>query len=55
MLDSAIDLGLLHQVDDRSAFIRGIDEILADYASLPLKDWSLAEAVLRVAHLGPDD
>jgi ubiquinone biosynthesis protein len=52
MLDAAVDLGLLGGALDRTAFIRGIEEILADYASLPLKDWSLAEAMLRVARLG---
>lgn len=52
MLDAAIDLGLLGGALDRPAFVRGIGEILADYAALPLEDWSLAEAVLRVARLG---
>ena len=52
MLDAAVDLGLLGGPIDRPAFIRGIEEILSDYAVLPLKDWSLAEAVLRVARLG---
>lgn len=52
MLDAAVDLGLLGGALDRPAHVRGVEEILADYASLPLKDWSLAEAVLRVARLG---
>lgn len=52
MLDAAVDLGLLGGTIDRLAFIRGIEEMLADYAALPLKDWSLAEAVLRVARMG---
>ena len=52
MLDAAVDLGLLGGPIDRPAFTRGIEEILSDYAALPLKDWSLAEAVLRVAKLG---
>jgi ubiquinone biosynthesis protein len=51
-LDAAIDLGVLGGEMDRSEFQRGIGEILADYATLPLKDWSLAEAFLRVARLG---
>jgi ubiquinone biosynthesis protein len=37
---------------DRSQFRRGLAEIIADYAALPLKDWSLAEAFLRVTRLG---
>ncbi len=52
MLDAAVDLGLLGGAIDRPGFVRGIEGILADYASLPLKDWSLAEAALRVARLG---
>lgn len=52
MLDAAIDLGLLAGSLDRALFIRGIEEILADYVALPLKDWSIAEAFLRVARLG---
>lgn len=51
-LDSAIDLGILGGDIDRLEFVRGIDEILADYAALPLKEWSLAEAFLRVMRLG---
>ncbi|WP_333670917.1 AarF/UbiB family protein [Elioraea tepidiphila] len=52
MLDAAIDLGLIGGMVDRAVFERGIEEILADYATRPLKDWSVAEAVLRVARLG---
>lgn len=51
-LDAAIDLGILGGEMDQAEFRRGIDEILADYATLPLKDWSLAQALLRVARLG---
>ena len=52
MLDAAIELGIIGGDIDRPAFTRGIEEILADYASLPLKDWSIAEAMLRIARLG---
>lgn len=51
-LDAAIDLGILGGEMDRQEFVRGIEEILGDYAALPLKDWALAEAFLRVARLG---
>ena len=37
---------------DRAQFRRGLAEILADYAARPLKEWSLAEAFLRVTRLG---
>lgn len=52
MLDAAVDLGLFAGPLDRAALIRGIEEILADYVALPLKDWSIAEAFLRVMRLG---
>lgn len=52
VLDTATDLGLLGGELDRSEFVRGIEEILADYAARPLKEWSLAEAFVRVARLG---
>ncbi|WP_292580530.1 AarF/UbiB family protein, partial [Mesorhizobium sp. 65-26] len=52
LLDAAIDLGVLGGEMDRGEFRRGLAEIIADYAALPLKDWSLAEAFLRVTRLG---
>lgn len=52
MLDAALDLGLLAGVMDRAEFRQGLLEIIQDYAGLPLKDWSLAEAFVRVARLG---
>ena len=52
LLDAAIDLGVLGGEMDRAHFQRGLSEIIADYASRPMKDWSLAEAFLRVTQLG---
>jgi len=52
MLDAALDLGLLAGVMDRSEFRQGMQGLIQDYAGLPLKDWSLAEAFMRVARLG---
>ncbi|BCH25050.1 hypothetical protein MesoLjLb_48350 [Mesorhizobium sp. L-8-3] len=52
LLDASIDLGVLGGEMDRGVFRRGLAEILADYAGLPLKDWSLAEAFLRITRLG---
>jgi ubiquinone biosynthesis protein len=52
LLEAAIDLGILGGDLDRSEFRRGLVEIIGDYAALPLKDWSLAEAFLRVTRLG---
>ncbi|MEW6353537.1 MAG: AarF/UbiB family protein [Pseudomonadota bacterium] len=52
MLDSYLDLGVLGGTLDRAEFQHGLDELLADYATLPLQEWSLAEAFLRIARLG---
>jgi ubiquinone biosynthesis protein len=52
LLDAAIDLGVLGGEMDRAHFQRGLSEVIADYASRPMKDWSLAEAFLRVTQLG---
>jgi ubiquinone biosynthesis protein len=52
LLDAAIDLGVIGREVDRARFRRGLEEIMADYAALPLKDWSLAEAFHRVVRLG---
>lgn len=52
LLETAIELGILGGEMNRSEFRRGLVEIIGDYAALPLKDWSLAEAFLRVTRLG---
>lgn len=52
MVDSAVDLGLLGGVLDRTEIARGMEEVLADYVSLPLKDCSIADVFLRVTRLG---
>lgn len=48
LLDAAIDLGIFGGDIDRRAYRRGLAEIIADYAGLPISEWSLAEAFLRV-------
>jgi ubiquinone biosynthesis protein len=55
LLDAAIDLGVLGGKLNRAEFRRGLSEILADFAARPLKDWSLAEAFLRITRLGQAD
>lgn len=52
LLDAAIDLGVLGGEMNRAEIRRGLAEIIADYAAVPLKDWSLADAFLRVTRLG---
>lgn len=52
MLDAAIDLGLLEASGEREVVARGMEEILTEYALLPMRDWSMAELFLRVSRLG---
>ncbi len=52
LLDAALDLGLLRISNDREGFVRGMEDILTEYALLPMQDWSMAELFLRVSQLG---
>jgi ubiquinone biosynthesis protein len=52
LLDAAIDLGVLGGEMNRAEFRHGLAEIIADYAARPVKDWSMAEAFLRISRLG---
>ena len=52
LLDAAIDLGVLGGEMNRAEFRRGLTEIVADFAARPLKEWSMAEAFLRITRLG---
>jgi len=51
-LDTAVDVGVLGGEMERADFVRAIEEILADFAALPIREWSLAEAFLRIMRLG---
>jgi ubiquinone biosynthesis protein len=52
LLDAAIDLGVLGGDMIRTEFRRGLAEIIADYSALPIREWSLADALLRMVRLG---
>lgn len=52
LLDAYIELGIVTGELDRAAFRRGLEALLEDYAARPLKEWSLAEAFVRVVRLG---
>lgn len=52
LLDAAIDLRILGGRMDRGEFRHGLSEIVADYAAVPLKEWSLSEVFVRVIRLG---
>lgn len=51
LLDAAIELGILGGALNRAEFRRGLSEIMADFAARPLKEWSMAEAFVRVTRL----
>lgn len=52
LLDANLDLGILEGKLNRTVFRAGLDELIQDYARLPLQDWSFGEAFLRIARMG---
>lgn len=52
LLDAYQDLGLIAGELDRAGFVRGLEEMLEDYAALPMKDWSFSEAFIAMVRLG---
>jgi ubiquinone biosynthesis protein len=51
-LDGGVDLGFISGSIDRREYQGAISEILSDLSSLPLAQWSVAEAMWRIAKLG---
>ena len=51
-LDGAIDLGFISGPIDRREYQSAIGEILSELSGMPLAQWSVAEAVWRIARLG---
>ena len=52
VLDAAIAMGFFPPQVDRRSHVREIHLILAEMASRPLAQWSIAEAIWRVARIG---
>lgn len=52
LLDACLDLGILQGPLDRDHYRRQLEELVQDYARLPLSDWSFAQAFLRIARMG---
>jgi ubiquinone biosynthesis protein len=52
LLDAFLDLGMLAGQVDRAELRAGLQEVIADYARKPLRDWSFGEAFMRVSRLG---
>lgn len=52
LLDACLDLGILSGKLDRAQHRAGLEELIQDYAQLPLRDWSFGEAFIRIARMG---
>lgn len=52
LLDAYLDLGILERKLNRAVFRSGLEELIQDYARMPLRDWSFGEAFLRIARIG---
>lgn len=52
LLDACLDLGLLSGTLNRAQHRSGLEELIQDYAHLPLRDWSFGEAFVRIARMG---
>jgi len=52
LLDTYLDLGLLGDEIDRLQVQRGMNELIQEYASVSIQDWSLASAMLSAARMG---
>lgn len=52
VLDAAVTMGFISGVIDRREYQRAISDILSELAALPLSEWSVAEAIWRVAKIG---
>jgi ubiquinone biosynthesis protein len=52
VLDAVVAMGFIEGPIDRRAYVRAISEILSSLATLPLNEWSMADAIWRVARIG---
>jgi ubiquinone biosynthesis protein len=52
ILDAVVAMGFIEGAIDRRVYLRSISEILSSLATLPLNEWSMADAIWRVARIG---
>lgn len=52
LVDTYLDLGVVTGDVHRAELRRGIEAMLKEYAVLPLRDWSFAEAFLEIVRIG---
>lgn len=52
VLDAVMAMGFVEGPIDRNAYLRAISEILSSLATSPLSEWSMADAIWRIARIG---
>ncbi|RMD80416.1 MAG: AarF/ABC1/UbiB kinase family protein [Gammaproteobacteria bacterium] len=52
LLEAYLELGVVEGAVDRALLRQRLHELLQEYAGLPMRDWSLAEILLRTARMG---
>lgn len=52
VLDAVVAMGFIEGPVERRSYLRAISEILSTLATLPLNEWSMADAIWRVAQIG---
>jgi ubiquinone biosynthesis protein len=52
LLDAYLELGILDGKLNRATFRSGLQELIQDYARMPLHDWSFGAAFMRIARMG---
>lgn len=52
VVDAWLDMGLIQQHADRRIFLDVVDDLLRDFADLPMREWSIANALSRLIAAG---
>ncbi|MGX6570486.1 ABC1 kinase family protein [Cupriavidus necator] len=52
VVDAWLDMGLIRQHADRRIFLEVVGDLLRDFADLPLREWSIANALSRLIAAG---
>ncbi len=52
VLDAAVAMGFINGLINRRDYQRAISEILSELATLPISEWSVADAIWRIAKIG---
>jgi ubiquinone biosynthesis protein len=52
LLDACLDLGILQGPLERTRYRRKLEELMQDYARLPLREWSLGQVFVHISRMG---